>query len=100
MTTDQWPDSLPILTADDICSGKYFDNGKSCLLGWISRASRRQEPSTSRLLTRELCRFLGDGPVGLWNDTHTLQECADKWNEFVRELGYTEIVECERWDHE
>lgn len=103
-----WPESVPVLTAADICKGKFFsDKGKRCLLGharhvFLSHgtpylASRRERSrywEVLRAIAKE-AGFTSTSYIVEYNDSSriTKRKIADVWNRAMQSLGYTEIIE-------
>ena len=83
-----WPEAVPVLTADDICKGSLYKGEKACLIGWTVKCFLGDEylEVIQRLLTNGRAQHLA-----LFNDTHTLEENADLWNQTMQGFGYTEI---------
>ncbi len=92
-----WPESVPVLTAGDICRNHFGCGKKHCLLGWrgivFGPASNPLGISAREAIDRVLpskwptpARF-NDDPE---NSTASI---AEVWNEAMRSLGYTEVYE-------
>ncbi len=84
-----WPESVPVLSEDDIYKGKL--NGPDnmhCLVGWRDvtfRCHKCRIESSS-----ELYDVIGTLSMAGFNDSHTKAESAKVWNQAMANLGYTE----------
>lgn len=98
-----WPKKVPILEADDICRGKYRNDGQCCLLGWAHKVFGNNDFNYSTMLRtaeervviediRE--RIPGHMQIHTYSDASTPAGAADLWNRVMRKLGYTES--CDR----
>ena len=88
----EWPDEVPILTADDICRGRKSDgHGRHCLTGWRDEVfglvvSNEIFVTVSDALTAEC----GTDLIVDFNDlpTRPAGEIARAWNRAMARLGY------------
>lgn len=104
MSRRKWPESVPILTGEDILQdGRYHEldicpeedisveyEGRSCLVGWTRRTF---EPGNvlekARLILSN--QIPQDYGITYWNDDiATAEEAAQVWNRAMAKLGYTE----------
>ncbi len=94
MSEIEWPESVPVLTAEDIHRGHYDGPaGSHCLLGWAREVSPTNRAYAS--VRAELALTAGVEWYGVaeFNDAANKAVAASVWNDTMRRLGYTEIEE-------
>ncbi len=85
---------IKALEAKDMCWGMMSDgHGRRCLSGHVATFQWiLQSPMYKRLREYIIENHGGDGShscITGFNDTHTLQECADVWNRcFEKEIQH------------
>ena len=93
-----WPETVPVLTAKDIHKGGYDgpDGNTHCLLGWVGVTFMfGQGWCEAASAISEVCeeRF-GESNILTANDGELPKpRLARAWNEAMRRLGYTEVIE-------
>ncbi len=93
-TNDCWPESVPVLTADDFCRGRYHGpNGTHCLAGH-ALAIKGTGPVLWDIL-EAIRDEAGCRRVPAFNDNprNSKAKLARVWNRAMRKLGYTEVEE-------
>lgn len=101
MTAPNWPESVPVLTAEDIHRGSYHGPDEThCLYGWCMEVCGHSEKrdlwngSVAQRLGAELQKTIGPGwMVSRFNDRNPPAKVAEVWNATMRRLGYTEVVD-------
>lgn len=97
----KWPKSVPVLEASDIHRG-WFDgpNGTHCLQGWIKAVfpyGKDGSGYSTRMRVVHALMKAGnvryEGNLTGFNDTSPKAVVAQVWNEAMRTLGYTEVVD-------
>lgn len=115
MSKAKWPESVPVLTADDLCVKRFSDHkGRHCISGWIRYAKLRAAVEVEEELLTELRTDL---PLVIYNDfgevddfntraglrdnrsspgdtRARLRKIAAAWNRVMRRHGY--VVESKR----
>lgn len=109
-TSRVFPESVPILTADDMRKRAYCsDDGRMCLLGRFCSVFEGCDSNTEiddfvalhdkSALVKKFEKFVEDHPnarpvsgflVDI-NDNIPLAQSAEIWNDFVKSIGYTQI---------
>ena len=86
----KWPETLPILTADDFCRGAYDSGKQSCLIGWTRKVSN--DPRVRTEIRRAIKKYTGTPTVVDFNDDpeNSFTRLARVWNQARRKLGFTQ----------
>jgi len=89
----KWPESVPVLTADDMYRGRFTSpcGQKHCLLGWVYAIFTNPVASVRSFRAIELVS--GSENIASLNDDPNNSEAkiAQIWNDAMHELGYTEV---------
>lgn len=93
----KWPDVVPILDPNDIYQGNYDGpEDTHCFAGWVRLTfSIYAAEVMYRMASDRLSEPHSLRSVVSWNDSELTSPAmiAQLWNELVRELGYTQIVD-------
>lgn len=84
-----FPSEVPKLKAEQMHRGDMDGpNGTHCLAGWRAKSFGWFNDRTEAWVVA-FGKLVG-WPVSTagWNDSHTLEECADAWNRTALALGY------------
>jgi len=89
----QWPEEVPILTANDMCKGDWSKGRRCCLAEW----NDRMFPDLDDVVRKEIRLVVTDEighphsypSVTEFNDSHPLALNARVWNRAMYRLGYT-----------
>lgn len=90
----QWPNTVPILTADDFCRGMSRCGSQLCLASWLTKTfpNVHARGEATAALFEEIKRFTNPVSVTLirFNDNprNSRQLLADVWNGAMKRLGY------------
>ncbi len=97
MSEIEWPESVPVLTAEDIHQGGYNGpNGTHCLIGWCRKVTGTPSEKWQGTVVKRICdemKALVPGNIATFNDSRPKATVASVWNDTMRRLGYTEIEE-------
>lgn len=103
------PDVVPILGPDDFCRGTMHRGERHCLIGWSMTVVDDDSDDLSYVIRDAIRDVIRDSlppqdkhllrgvELAQWNDTHSLQEIADVWNDTMRRLGYIEDAGYGEW---
>jgi len=90
---------VPVLNAEQMTRDNMFefdrDNNvkRACLVGWMSLTfATLDDMEARRTMTRAIRRLIGGGEIPPYNDTHSLAENAEVWNQAAREVGFHDWV--------
>lgn len=87
-----WPETVPILSARDICKGNWDGPGNThCLSRWNELAfpDEREQSIVSRRLKAEVKRHGGTYVTDFNDDENVSKDfLARLWNRVMRKLGY------------
>ncbi|MDE2103890.1 MAG: hypothetical protein KGL39_42030 [Patescibacteria group bacterium] len=94
MPETKWPESVPILSARDICRNEYKDDQeRRCLIGWLCYSCRWTIYKSWLAIREEIERATGRGMcLAEFNDNPRFPKklIAQVWNRAMARLGYTE----------